>query len=77
MKNVSTYYQTQDPTSVSRDGHATLIPVTMAGTMDNAIKNVDRLHQTAVAVQRGGFTLAQTGDASISQMITQVAKSDL
>ena len=77
VKNVSTYYQTKDPTTVSRDGHATLITVTMAGTIDNALKNVDRLHQTAVAAQGGGFTVAQTGDASISQMFTKLAEKDL
>ena len=41
------------------------------------MKNVDKLH----AVGRGGagygFTLAQTGDASLNQMITKLAKSDL
>jgi putative drug exporter of the RND superfamily len=77
VKNVSTYYGTKDPTAVSRDKHATLIAVVMAGTIDDALKNVDRLHETAMAAQGQGFTIAQTGDASISEMFTKLAEKDL
>ena len=41
------------------------------------MKNVDKLHAVVVSTPGEGFTLAQTGDASLNQMITQVAKSDL
>ena len=74
---VSTYYQTNDPTAVSKDKHATLIPVVMAGTIDDALKNVDKLHETAMAAQGQGFTVAQTGDASINEMFTKLAEKDL
>jgi RND superfamily putative drug exporter len=77
VKAVSTYYQTNDPTAVSKDRHATLIPVVMAGKIDDALKHVDELHATVVAAQGQDFTVAQTGDASINEMLTKLAEKDL
>jgi uncharacterized membrane protein YdfJ with MMPL/SSD domain len=77
VASVATYYQTNDPTAVSKDGHSTLIPVVMAGKMDDALENVDKLHETVVAAQGQGFTVAQTGDASINEMFTKLAEKDL
>ena len=77
VKGVSTYYQTNDPTAVSRDEHAILIPVVMAGTIDDAVKNAGKLHALVVAAQGQGFTVAQTGDASIMKMFTKLAEKDL
>ncbi|MGZ4199587.1 MAG: MMPL family transporter, partial [Thermoleophilia bacterium] len=77
VQSVSTIYATPDPTLRSKDGHATLVPVVMAGDADHAMKNVGKLHAIVVSTPGEGFTLAQTGDASLNQMIDQVAKSDL
>ena len=77
VTGVSTYYETKDPTAISRDGHAMLIPVVMAGTLDDAVKNTARLHALVVAAQGRGFTVAQTGDASIMEMFTSLAEKDL
>ena len=77
VRSVSTYYQTGDPTVVSRDEHATLIPVVMAGTIDDAVKNAGKLHALVVAAQGRGFTVAQTGDASIMEMFMTLAEKDL
>ena len=77
VQNVSTIYTSHDPTLRSRDGHSTLIPIVMAGDQDHAMKSVDKLHAVVVATPGEGFTLAQTGDASLNQMIDKVAKSDL
>ena len=77
VKDVSTYYQTNDPTAVSRDEHATLVPVVMGGTIDDAVKNAGKLHALVVAAQGRGFTVAQTGDASIMEMFTSLAEKDL
>jgi RND superfamily putative drug exporter len=77
VADVATFYETNDPTAVSKDKHSTLIPVVMAGKMDDALKNVDKLHETIVAAQGQGFTVAQTGDASISEMFTKLAEKDL
>jgi RND superfamily putative drug exporter len=77
VRSVSTYYQTDDPTVVSRDEHATLIPVVMAGTIDDAVENAGKLHALVVAAQGRGFTIAQTGDASIMEMFMSLAEKDL
>jgi RND superfamily putative drug exporter len=77
VADVSTYYQTEDPTMVSEDRHATLVPVTMTGTIDEALKNVEQLHETVVAAEGDGFTIAQTGDASINAMFMHLAEKDL
>jgi RND superfamily putative drug exporter len=77
VTGVSTYYETNDPTVVSRDEHATLIPVVMAGTVDDAVRNAGRLHALVAAAQGRGFTVAQTGDASIMEMFTSLAEKDL
>ena len=74
VKGVTTYYQTKDATVVSRDEHATLIPVVMAGTIDDAVKNAGKLHTLVVAAQGRGFTVAQTGDASIMEMFMSLAE---
>ena len=73
----STYYATKDPGLVSRDKHATLIPVIMTGSIDDAMKNVDQVHEAAMTGQGGGFTIAQAGDASLNQMFTELAEKDL
>ena len=52
VESVATYYQTKDPTLVSKDGHAMLIPVVMAGDLNTAIGNVDELHAVVAAGQR-------------------------
>jgi RND superfamily putative drug exporter len=77
VQSVSTIYASHDPTLRSRDGHATLIPVVMAGDIDQAEKHVDRLHAVVLGSARPGYTLAQTGDASLNKMIDTVAKGDL
>jgi len=73
----STFYATKDPGLVSKEKHATLIPVVMTGSIDDAMKNVDRLHETAMTGQGDGFTIAQAGDASLNQMFTELAEKDL
>ena len=78
VDGVATTYQTGDATMVSRDGHATLVAVVLAGEMDQAMENAARLHD--MVVQSGGehgFTLAQTGAASLNSMGTELAKSDM
>ncbi len=77
VADASSFYLTKDPTLVSKDKRSTLIPVTMAGGIDDALKNVDKVHETAVAAQADGFTTAQAGEASLNEMFTKLAESDL
>ena len=77
VEGAATYYQTKDPTLVSKDKHATLVPVVMAGDQDTAMENAAPLHELVVHSGAAGFTLSQTGDASLNQMANELAKSDL
>jgi uncharacterized membrane protein YdfJ with MMPL/SSD domain len=44
VASTASFYQSDDPTLVSEDRHATLVPIVMTGTMDDAQENADRLH---------------------------------
>jgi RND superfamily putative drug exporter len=77
VESVATSYQTKDLSLVSKDGHAMLIQVVMAGDLNAAIDNVDELHAVVTAGQGGGFTLQQTGTASLNRMGNELAKSDM
>jgi len=77
VESVATSYGTDDPTLVSKDRQDALIPVVMAGDQDEALENVAPLHELILASGAEGFTLAQTGNASISQMGNELAKSDM
>jgi RND superfamily putative drug exporter len=77
IEGVTTTYTAGDPTLVSRDRHSTLIPVVMAGDINQALDNVGTLHDAVVDAAGEGFTTAQTGDASLNEMIGEVAKGDL
>ena len=48
----------------------------MAGDLDDA-ENAGKLHALVVAAQGRGFTVAQTGNASIIAMFMKLAESDL
>ena len=52
VESVATYYQTNDPTLVSKDGHAMLVQVVLAGDLNTASDNVDELHAVVTAGQR-------------------------
>jgi RND superfamily putative drug exporter len=77
VEGVVTSYQTKDPTMVSKDGHAMLVQVVLAGDLNTAIDHVDELHAVVTARQGGGFTLQQTGTASLSKMGNELARSDM
>jgi len=77
VEAASTYYQTGDPTMVSRDKRSTLVAVVMAGDTDRALENVAPLHHLVAGSGAAGFTLAQTGEASLNQMGNELAKSDM
>ena len=74
---VTTYYQADDPGLVSKNSRETLVRVVMAGSVDHAMKSVGKLHAVVVASGAPGFTLAQTGDASINEMFTKLSAADL
>src|SRR6266581_4646427 len=63
---------------VSRDRHATLLPVTMAGTLDDADSNIDRvLDRTLHAQHPQGFTVWVAGEATAAKDSNTIAEQDL
>src|SRR6266545_4048235 len=63
---------------VSRDRHATLIPVTMAGTLDDADSNIDQvLDRTLHAQHPQGFKVWVAGEATAAKDSNTIAEQDL
>jgi putative drug exporter of the RND superfamily len=77
VASTATYYQTKDRTQLSKDGHATLIAVTLADEPGTAADYVNKLHDLLVNSQSGGFTIQQTGDASMGAAAMKLSASDL
>jgi RND superfamily putative drug exporter len=77
VESTATTYQTGDPSLLSKDKHATLISITMAGDTDAATKNAEVVHDAATMEVRDGFVVAQTGNASLSSMAMRLAEADL
>jgi RND superfamily putative drug exporter len=66
------------PPMASKDGHTTLIPVTMAGTVDEASKHIASLHRvTLEGPTPAGFRVMQFGDATVSEDFTKIAEKDM
>jgi RND superfamily putative drug exporter len=71
------YLTPADPLLVSKDGHATLIPVTFAKNFDNAMAHIARLDAIAHARQHAPFEVLISGNAQVGRDFTQVAESDI
>jgi len=72
------YYQSRDESLVSKDRHTTILPVVMAGTIDDANKNIGKIHEaTANAAESSGFDIVTTGTASGNEESNRLSESDL
>jgi RND superfamily putative drug exporter len=74
-----TYYQTRDPSQVSKDKHSTLIQVTMPGSELNDAP--DHITPVIAAVDgadgQGGYAVLITGQATVGHDFTKLSESDL
>jgi RND superfamily putative drug exporter len=62
---------------VSDDRHTTIIPVTMAGSIDDAIENAPEYVDLIEGIQvPEGFEVLTVGDASINHEINQITEED-
>lgn len=71
-------YQSGDQSLVSSDRKTTLIPVVMAGSVDQAVKNSERVRE--VVKKHDGQDGVQgiiTGEATLSREFSEIAESDL
>jgi RND superfamily putative drug exporter len=76
VASTASFYQTDDPTLVSEDRHAALVPIVMAGTMDDAQENVDRLHEVTDEID-GDFRALVAGQATLFKDFNELAEEDL
>ena len=72
------YYQANDESLVSEDGQATIIPVVMAGTLEEATDNAPQLlHVVEAANHEEGYRVLVGGAASIAHESNELATEDL
>ncbi len=72
------YYQTGNPALVSADRRTTIMPLVLAGSLDQAVENLPAiLHVVDGADGRDGFRVLLVGDASTAADYNELAESDL
>ncbi len=71
------YFQTGDPSLISRDRQSLLLPVVMAGDLEDAITNVHQVHAVVDAVETPGFATHVTGRATGGLDFREIAERDL
>ena len=72
------FYQTGDPSLVSSDRRATIIPLVLNGSLEDAVESVPSvLRAIENADGEGGFRVLMVGNASIAQDYNDLVESDL
>lgn len=70
VSGVSQYYNSGSDWQVSDDGHSTIIPVTMSGTLDEASANVSELMSVVRSYNgQDDFEVLLVGEASVAERI--------
>jgi RND superfamily putative drug exporter len=72
------FYSTKDPSMVSQDRHTTMGIVTMAGTIDDAVRNLPPIQEIVNgANETDVFDTYLVGSASFSTQVNEIAGRDL
>jgi putative drug exporter of the RND superfamily len=78
VERVGSFYQLQDPSLVSPDRHATLLPVVMAGSVEQAADHIATLRGVVDRVDGGdGFEVLLAGQGALSEDFNTIAEEDL
>ena len=78
VDGVASAWQGGSKAMVSADGRTAILPLTMAGDLTTAEKNIDRVHAVVQAADgKAGFSTLITGTASINSDFGQTAETDL
>jgi len=78
VKQSADWFASKNPQLVSADRHATLIPVTMAGSLDDAADNVDRLWGVTLRARHPDqFSVLVAGEATADRDTNTIAEGDL
>jgi RND superfamily putative drug exporter len=71
------YYQSSDPTLVSKDRKITILPFAMAGKAQDATDHIDKVLAIVRAKQPDGFQVLIGGPASMGKDFEKTSQSDL
>ena len=72
------YYQTNEPSLVSADRRATIMPLVLSGSIDEAVADLPALlHVVQDADGSDGFRVLMVGEASAAHEYGELAESDL
>jgi RND superfamily putative drug exporter len=78
VDNITSYSQTNAAGLVSTDGKTTIIPITMAGDLDEAVANVDDIVKIVEAENgQDGFEVYISGQATIGNDFNHAAEDDI
>jgi putative drug exporter of the RND superfamily len=78
VQRVGSVYQLEDPSLVSRDRHATLLPVVMAGSVEQAADHIGTLRGAVDRADGGdGFEVLLAGQGALSEDFNTIAEEDL
>ena len=72
------YYQTGNPALVSADRRTTIMPLVLAGSLDQAVQNLPAVLRVVDGADgRDGFRVLLVGEASIAHDYNELAEGDL
>jgi putative drug exporter of the RND superfamily len=77
VQRVGSVYQLRDPSLVSRDRHATLLPVVMAGSAEEAADHVGALRGVLDRAGGDGFEVLLAGQGALNADFNTIAEEDL
>ena len=78
VQRVGSVYQLEDPSLVSRDRHATLLPVVMAGSVEQAADHIATLRGVVDRADGGdGFEVLLAGQGALNEDFNTIAEEDL
>jgi RND superfamily putative drug exporter len=78
VQRVGSVYQLGDPSLVSRDRHATLLPVVMAGAVEQAVDQIGALRGVLDRADgNDGFEVLLAGQGALSADFNTIAEEDL
>lgn len=72
-----TFYETKDPSFVSKDQRATIVPTILAGTVGDAPKKIPALRKVAAQSGASGFDIYLAGNASVAEEVTRTTQKTL
>lgn len=77
VESAASYYDTQDPSMASQDGHAALVMVGLSGNADDMADRVPDLHKAIYGDDNPAFETQVFGDATATDELMTMAEEDM